>query len=54
MSIIDVPVLPFRASRHLAHWIVWQTVRVSLVEDIPASGPPEPQKRAGRSRLGTA
>jgi hypothetical protein len=34
MSIIEVPVLPFRAGRHLAAWIVWHTARVSLVEDV--------------------
>jgi hypothetical protein len=42
MSITDVPVLPFRASRHLATWIVWHAVRVSLIDD---SGHLEEPKR---------
>jgi hypothetical protein len=42
MSITDVPVLPFRASRHLATWIVWHAVRVSLIDD---SGQLEEPKR---------
>jgi hypothetical protein len=37
MSITEVPVLPFRASRHLAAWIVWHTSGVSLIEDMPAA-----------------
>lgn len=36
MSVTEVPVLPLRAGRHLATWIVWHTARVSLVEDAPA------------------
>jgi hypothetical protein len=34
MSIIDVPVIPFRAGRHLAAWIVWHTSRVSWLDDL--------------------
>ena len=44
MSITEVPALPFRASRHLATWIVWHAVRVSLVQDS------ESQQAKGRRR----
>jgi len=52
MSIRDVPVLPFRASRHLSAWIVWHTSGVSLIADTP---PPEerqtsPKTKASRRR----
>jgi hypothetical protein len=45
MSVTDVPVLPIRAGRHLATWIVWHTARVSLVEDLPAPKPTKPTRR---------
>jgi hypothetical protein len=54
MSIIDVPVIPFRAGRHLAAWIVWHTSRVSWLDaaETAASAPPPPygkrRKRAGK------
>lgn len=35
MSFTDVPVLPIRVGRHLAAWILWHTMRVSLIEDLP-------------------
>ena len=46
MSIIEVPALPLRASRHLAAWIVWHAVRVSLIEE----GAPEPPQHKRRKR----
>jgi hypothetical protein len=49
MSIMEVPILPFRAGRHLVTWIVWQAAQVSWVDDIhsvPPSEPPERSKRA--------
>jgi hypothetical protein len=45
MSIADVRVLPLRASRHLAFWIVWHAVRVSLIEDDSSTPPPKQRKR---------
>jgi hypothetical protein len=45
MSIIEVPVIPFRAGRHLAAWIVWHTSRVSWLDDLaekPALDTPAP------------
>jgi hypothetical protein len=51
MSIKEVPVLPFRASRHLGAWIVWHTSGVSLIEDVPAvQAPPAKPKPAKRRR----
>jgi hypothetical protein len=54
MSIKEVPVLPFRASRHLGAWIVWHTSGVSLIEDLPAPPPrpaqAKPVKRRKRRR----
>jgi hypothetical protein len=47
MSITEFPVLPFRASRHLATWIVWHTVRVSLIDDSVAV---EQAKRRSRRK----
>lgn len=35
MSVTDVPVLPIRAGRHFAAWLLWHTMRVSLIEDLP-------------------
>jgi len=40
MGIIDVPVIPFRAGRHLAAWIVWHTSRVSWLDDLAEKGAP--------------
>jgi len=46
MSITDFHVLPFRASRHLATWIVWHAVRVSLIDDsVPVEEPKRGSKR---------
>jgi hypothetical protein len=51
MSINEVPVLPFRASRHLAAWIVWHTSGVSLIEDCPtAERPPAPKAKPVKRR----
>jgi hypothetical protein len=41
MTIIDVPVIPFRAGRHLAAWIVWHTARVSWLDDLAEEAPVE-------------
>jgi hypothetical protein len=52
MSIIEVPVIPFRAGRHLAAWIVWHTARVSWLDDpeeIAAVTPAPPYAKARRS-----
>ena len=47
MSITDVPVLPFRASRHLGAWIVWHTSGVSLIADCP---PPEERQSSPKAK----
>ena len=48
MSVTDVPVLPIRAGRHLAAWILWHSMRVSLIEDLPpaAEAPASRRRRA--------
>ena len=38
----ELPVLPLRAGRHLAAWLVWHTTHVSLLEDAT-----EPADRGG-------
>jgi hypothetical protein len=48
MTIIEVPVLPLRAGRHLAAWIMWHTARVSLAED--AAIPPAAAATSGKRR----
>jgi hypothetical protein len=40
MSITEVPVLPVRAGRHIAAWIVWHAVGVSLISDMPLQEAP--------------
>ena len=50
MSIIEVPVLPFRAGRHLAAWIMWHTARVSLVEDAAEEPTPAPTAKRTKRR----
>ena len=50
MSFKEVPVLPFRASRHLGAWIVWHTSGVSLIEDLPAQPPPATAKAKSAKR----
>jgi hypothetical protein len=50
MSITEVPVLPLRASRHLARWIVWHASGVSLVEDGDPDGPPRATTSQRRKR----
>jgi hypothetical protein len=47
----EVPVLPFRAGRHLTAWIVWHTARVSLLSDHVAPEPPDERfsTRGGRA-----
>ncbi len=29
-----------RATSHVAAWLVWQSMRVSLLDDLPAPAPP--------------
>jgi hypothetical protein len=48
MSIMEVPVLPFRAGRHLVTWIVWQSAQVSWIDDVPAATHAEPPTRSKR------
>jgi hypothetical protein len=38
-----MPVLSaaFRATNHVATWLVWQSVRVSLLDDLEAPRPPD-------------
>jgi hypothetical protein len=53
MGITEVPVIPFRAGRHLAAWIVWHTARVSWLDaaDHVVTPPPPPYaKRRRKSR----
>jgi hypothetical protein len=55
MSIIDVPVIPFRAGRHLAAWIVWHTARVSWLDDLAEKNavvPPAPPYAKRRKAAG--
>jgi hypothetical protein len=32
--------LPLRAASHVARWIVWHSMKVSLIDDLPAPRPP--------------
>ncbi|MEA2458576.1 MAG: hypothetical protein QOC95_1548 [Thermoleophilaceae bacterium] len=32
--------IAFRATTHVAAWLVWQSMRVSLLDDLPAPAPP--------------
>jgi hypothetical protein len=50
MSIIDVPVIPFRAGRHLAAWIVWHTSRVSWLDDLAEGAVIAPTPPYGKRR----
>ncbi len=43
-----VPVLPLRAGRHVAAWLLWHTARVSLIADAP---PPADLRRAASHSL---
>jgi hypothetical protein len=36
----------FRPISHVAAWLVWQSTRVSLLEDLPAPAPPHSTRRA--------
>ncbi len=38
--------LALRATSHVAAWLVWQTMRVSLLDDLPVPSPPHQQRRA--------
>jgi hypothetical protein len=37
--------MALRATSHVAAWLVWQSMRVSLLDDLPAPSPPH-QRRA--------
>ncbi len=52
MTINQVPGLPLKAGRHLTAWIVWHTVRVSMIEDGEPMTPARPE-RSKRSRRRT-
>jgi hypothetical protein len=43
-----VPVLPLRAGRHVAAWLLWHTARVSLIADAP---PPADLRRTASHSL---
>jgi hypothetical protein len=32
--------IAIRATSHVARWIVWQSMRVSLIDDLTAPAPP--------------
>jgi hypothetical protein len=32
--------VPLQATGHVARWLVWQSMRVSLIDDLPAPRPP--------------
>ena len=36
----------FRAGSHVTAWFVWQSMRVSLLDDLPVSSPPHQKRRA--------
>jgi hypothetical protein len=36
----------FRATSHLAAWLVWQSMRVSLLDDLPVPAPPHGARKA--------
>ena len=38
--------IALRATSHVAAWLVWQSMRVSLLEDLPAPAPPHQARRA--------
>jgi hypothetical protein len=38
--------IAFRATSHVAAWLVWQSMRVSLLEDLPAPAPPHHARHA--------
>jgi hypothetical protein len=38
--------LAIRPIHHLAAWLVWQSMRVSLLDDLPAPAPPHGARRA--------
>jgi hypothetical protein len=35
-----------RATSHVAAWIVWQSMRVSLLDDLPVPAPPHEERQA--------
>jgi hypothetical protein len=38
--------IAFRATTHVAAWLVWQSMRVSLLDDLPAPAPPHHARHA--------
>jgi hypothetical protein len=37
--------IAIRATSHVACWLVWQSMRVSLLDDLPAPAPPHAAAR---------
>jgi hypothetical protein len=37
--------IAIRATSHVAAWLVWKSMRVSLLDDLPASAPPHQAAR---------
>ena len=35
-----------RATSHVAAWLVWQSMRVSLLDDLPTPAPPHAAREA--------
>ena len=38
--------IAIRATSHVAAWLVWQSMRVSLLDDLPVPAPPHADARA--------
>jgi hypothetical protein len=38
--------IAIRATSHVAAWLLWQSMRVSLLDDLPAPAPPHQTRRA--------
>jgi hypothetical protein len=43
MQMVSIAV---RATSHVAAWIVWQSMRVSLLDDLPVPAPPHQEREA--------
>jgi hypothetical protein len=38
--------IALRATSHVAAWLVWHSMRVSLLDDLPVPAPPHQARRA--------
>jgi hypothetical protein len=38
--------MAFRPISHVAAWLVWQSMRISLLDDLPAPAPPHQGRHA--------